>query len=512
MMTHQEQLAKQQIEEVLNEQGYPTYSKLLDLFDLHLTEDPKVIGFMIPSQATITINKNLDIEQVSTIVRHEILHEYLNHDKRMEKHVGGEKVWQARTPLDQKIANIAGDYEISNRGYTDADKQITRHIRLKDQILRGLVTEDDHADWVNLSIEDMYDRLEDENKKEKEMFQKLLDYLSPIQIGDQGDKTTQDMEGIKRKATAAAERAADQGKSGNKPEPGSSQQQKDMQKIADAANQLQKEIQDAKGDSKPQGHGPASANVRSHNDANEKGPADGDIFDSKEEQEEKKDLVRRVKEIEKAFSDAQERDSIYQDTQNVRSKEVMAKAATDLEKYKNKPIVRFTDSLNKFIHDGIVDQRDRSWSRFNKTYIGTGLIKPGISHHIETHVPLINVYFDRSGSWDDAKTRDGEQAIATLHKYVQAKQIQVKLYYFSTNVFQDRKRAEAGGGTSGQPILEHIQATHPTNVIVMTDSDISDCTTFVEVPGAVWFLFKDGVSENLREHLKGKELTKSFEI
>ena len=69
-----------------------------------------------------------------------------------------------------------------------------------------------------------------------------------------------------------------------------------------------------------------------------------------------------------------------------------------------------------------------------------------------------------------------------------------------------------GGGTSGTPILENIRETKPDNVIIITDNDISDCTESVTVPGAVWFLFVDGVSYNLKEHLSGKRLTKSFEI
>ena len=156
--------------------------------------------------------------------------------------------------------------------------------------------------------------------------------------------------------------------------------------------------------------------------------------------------------------------------------------------------------------------RGPTWTRFNKKYANTGLIRPGSSRLSQNKVPLINVYFDRSGSWNDAKTKDGERAIASLNDYVRKGQIKINLYYFSNNVHSDRRAAENEGGTEGQPILDHIEATKPDNVIVMTDSDISDCRTDTTVPGAVYFLFKGGESHNLMDHLRGKKVTQKFDI
>lgn len=164
-MTKREYLGKQQVHKILSEQGYPTYAHLFDLFDLHLTKDPKVIGYMIPGKAVITVNEDLDLDQVSVVVRHEILHEYLNHAVRMEKHLAA-----TGKPEYHKLANYAGDYEISNLGYTELDKKNIRRIVINGAKLSGLVTEDRHPDWVGLSFEEMYDRLEQEmEKSDKEM-------------------------------------------------------------------------------------------------------------------------------------------------------------------------------------------------------------------------------------------------------------------------------------------------------------------------------------------------------
>lgn len=173
-MTKREYLAKEEIRRILSEQGYPTYSYLIQDFEIHLTKDPDVIGYMIPSKGCITLNEGLDLEQVSVVVRHEILHEYLNHAKRFEDHVGGAEKYNSRTSSQHNDMNIAGDYEISNRGYTDRDKKNIRRIKLNGQELSGLVTEDDHPDWIGLTAEEMYDKLEDQMKEEQKQMEKDL--------------------------------------------------------------------------------------------------------------------------------------------------------------------------------------------------------------------------------------------------------------------------------------------------------------------------------------------------
>lgn len=163
MMTRQEWLAKNQIMKYLIEEGHPSYARLLDYFDINLTEDPNCIAAMQPGKARIFLNKGLEIDQVCTCVRHEILHEFFNHQERLLKHLGLDP---DEVPADlHQLGNIAGDYDISNKGYTDQDKRIIRRLKLNGQKLRGLVTEDDHEDWLDLSFEDMFDKLKAEMEK-----------------------------------------------------------------------------------------------------------------------------------------------------------------------------------------------------------------------------------------------------------------------------------------------------------------------------------------------------------
>lgn len=468
-MTKLEQAAKSQIQSVLNKQGYPTYSRLLGLFDVNLTGNPKVIGYMEPGKAKIVLNKNLSIDQVSTIVRHEILHEYLTHAEREAKFKEKDPKYKN---LPHDIMNIAGDYEISNVGYTDADKAITRSIMLNDKVLRGLVTEDDHPGWEDKSFEEMLELLYNEYKDNENALKQMMQRL-----GDKLDQAEEEAEQIERDAQIMSENSE-------------GEESEQSGKISKAAGEAAEDIKDAK----------------------DKSESDGQVFDSDKEQKEKADLASKVEKIKKAFDDVRNKQDIDAEDREAIRKEKAAKQAKDYEKYKQSPIIKFKDSLNKFIKDQIATGRGKTWTRFSKKYASSGLIRPGTSRLAQSYVPLINVYFDRSGSWDSSKTEEGAKAISTLNKYVNHGQLKIKLYYFSNNVHSEEQDAINEGGTDGQPILDHIEATKPTNVIILTDSDIDDCYSDVTVPGGVWLLFYGGRSQNLIDHIKGRTVTKIIDM
>jgi hypothetical protein len=127
-------------------------------------------------------------------------------------------------------------------------------------------------------------------------------------------------------------------------------------------------------------------------------------------------------------------------------------------------------------------------------------------------IPSINVYWDVSGSFPEGseKTKMAERAIAAINTYVNSGDIITTSWYFADRV--SSTRSGAGGGTRGTPILEHVKQTKPTNVIVITDDDISDCHEEVKVPGAVWYLFFGRGSENIASHLVGKRQTRSYVV
>ena len=505
-MTRKEQLAKEQIIKVLQTTGYPTYASLLDLFHVNLTEDPNVVAYMEPGKGRIVLNSGLDINQVSTVVRHEILHEYLNHHKRLlnklakERNLDPDKlddlsIKELENSLySNKAFNIAGDYEISNRGYTDNDKRIARSIILNGKRLKGLVTEDDHPDWVDLPLEDMYDLLRDEMKNDPQkgpgepsdnQGDNGSDSGEPT-IGSKGSKEIQDAEEAKREAEDVTNDIEDEDKK--------DELEKKIDKASDALDKEKDKLVTPGVPGSPE-------KDKGDSNTSSKGKDNKDDVDIN---------LDRINQIKKAFEDAKVQAEITREAERAIDKERIEKDRKASERYQQTPLKRFMDDMNRFIRKATAHGRGDTWKRFSRKYQDSGIIRPGSSRLANKKVPVINVYFDRSGSWDDAKIAVGMQAIGTLNNYVRKGEIKINLYYFANRVGSDPDTV--GGGTEGTPIMEHIERTKPDNVIIMTDSDIDDIESPVTVPGAVWLLFKGGISKNLIENIHGQTETKVYEI
>ena len=477
--------AKNQIMRVLREEGYPSYAKLLDLFDIYLTDDPEVIGYMVPDKAKIVLNKDLSINQVSVIVRHEILHEYFTHHARAQKF---DKDHEDLLP-DHESANIAADFEISNRGYTDRDKTTVRSIALNDKILRGLVTEDQYPGWENKTFEEMYEEILKERKEGKEQVKKLLDQIQKLNKKDLEDLEKKLQDQPQNKGSIPIEL----------PLQGSNEEGEDGDK-SQAADEAKKALDEVKKDLDKMQQGKKSG----------KDGASGP-FDTDEEQAKKDELARRVAEIKEIFNSEKAKEAILND--NIRAKRAEAKRAAEdaLIRKDADPLNKFKLNLQRFIADQLGEYEDSSYRKFNATYEDSGFIMPGIKELDREVVPKINVYHDVSGSFSDpAKTEMAMRAIDTLSSYIRKGEIIVNRYYFADRVSTTKENA--GGGTLGTPILEHVKETKPTNVIVITDSDIRDCREEVKVPGAVWMLFYGSRSENIMQHLRGRKQNKYYNI
>ena len=500
-MTARDEAAKEQIIRKLRSEGYPTYARLFDLFDLNLTDNPDVVGYMLPGKAKIVLNENLSIDQVSTIVRHEILHEWLSHGAR------GEKFDKEHPDLlpDHDTANIAADYEISNVGYTDKDKRAARAIILGDKTLQGLVTEDQYPGWEDKSFEEMYEELLKKNLEEKKQLLNVLKQLHKMLPEDEDDQNQSQPSGTPSDPNSDSDSSDNQNSNSSNPSAdinsselgqGDNKSQSDDQEEQSKADKAQQALDDAKDDIK---------------DIDKEKAQQGNVFDSDKQQKERSELAKRVEQIRKLLDDPDIQRQGKGESQKAVQKDRLIKQAKLADRYKSNPLVKFTLDLNNFIKQQTANYRGSTWTRFNKTSVRTGLIKPGITSYAQTDIPEINVYWDVSGSFSNpAKTEGARRAIATLQNYVREKKIKIKTWYFADRVSSTEENA--GGGTKGQPILDHIQATKPANVIVITDSDISDCRTPTTVPGAVWLLFYGSESPNLRAYLRGKQETRSYLI
>lgn len=227
------------------------------------------------------------------------------------------------------------------------------------------------------------------------------------------------------------------------------------------------------------------------------------------------ELAERIKKLENALNDSDIAKEITSEANDRVAKEKikkeLAKSERELKEFRNDPIVQFEGSLNHFIKKQLKMVEEQTYTRLNKKYDGTGIIRKGLKRYESEEVPIVNVYFDRSGSWGEDKTKIGRQALATLEKYIRTGKLKVNIKYFNTSIF-DTYTPQGSGGTFGTPILADVLATKPDNVIVMTDADITDCKEYVQVPGVVWYLFKGGRSDNLEQHLQGKTATEAYEL
>lgn len=304
------------------------------------------------------------------------------------------------------------------------------------------------------------------------------------QIGDQGNADIQAAEEAERQANAYKEAAEQASETAEKA--GDDDLQGQADKLADNADKLSKEAKDIKD------------NIKNKNDAGDAEKA-------------------RLKKIQDKLNDAELQKKALEETERAvfTSRQLEADKKRRKE-YEDNPAKRFIQSVEMFIKDQIAYQRTNSWKHPSKKQSPGGIISKGKARNYNVPVPLINVYFDRSGSWDDSKIKVGQQAIASLRDLEKKGKVKIGIYYFANDVHNDPKDAEAEGGTSAtQRILDHIKVTHANNVIIMTDSDMDyqgEFTTPVKVDGAVWFCFKGGRCQKIMQYLHGSKMTKAYDL
>ena len=532
-MTPMEEIAKKELKTVLAKEGYKAYAKILDLFDINLTDDPSVVAYTQIGKGRIVVNRNLRLNQVSMVVRHEILHNFLEHEKRMLKHLANQANLDYDTLADtdfnklqnqlysNQVFNIAADYEISNRGYTEADKRTAQNLWLNGQKVSGLVTEVEHPDWITLSVEEMYDKLQKEmTQQEQQMSQQLQNQQDsqdspgnsnsqpgkgnsqqdssedgqegggspqggssgtgkkkPLQIGDQGDPDIQAREEAERTKEITKKMAKEMDKGSSK---NASDSADDLNDVADEADSLVKDIKD--------GH--------------------VDI-------EQADDLQDRIDKIRKAFSDAANKAAITAEIDDHINQEKIDKQTREMLSYLNNDMNRFKNSLAAFVKKATAEQKDRTWRRQSRRYTGAPdeILTKGHQWRKSKHIPIINVYFDQSGSWDESDIQEGVKALGVLNNYKDKGEIKLNVKFFANHVHTNASAARAERGTDVREVFEDIKNTSPDNVIIMTDSDGDhDRLPDVVVPGAVWLLFRNDRSNNVINHIHGLAQTQVYDI
>lgn len=177
-MTGREREVKKQLCQLLINRGHRKYAERFWKLDFNIIDSKKHPDFTAAisfDDATVFISDGFlgngqgIFNQLDVLLRHEMAHNLMMHQIRMmyvfkklhahDPDEAYELISYSGTLLD--LLNIIEDFEISNKRYSAADKQIVRNMMLNGEIIGGLVTEDQRG-WEKMSLEQMYEELSKE--------------------------------------------------------------------------------------------------------------------------------------------------------------------------------------------------------------------------------------------------------------------------------------------------------------------------------------------------------------
>lgn len=165
-----------------------------------------------------------------------------------------------------------------------------------------------------------------------------------------------------------------------------------------------------------------------------------------------------------------------------------------------------------------VEDEEETYSKINAPMEDAGIIRPG--ERLDTKlgdIPSVDLFFDRSGSWDNAEAiRIGNEAVATIKEFADKGEIKLNVYYFqsrNTGAVLSTTELSAGGGTHcWNAIIQQIKHDNAKNVVLMTDTDMEDQAAshgICKIDGEVWFIWRlpyQGTTGGIQipRHLIGK--------
>ena len=174
-------------------------------------------------------------------------------------------------------------------------------------------------------------------------------------------------------------------------------------------------------------------------------------------------------------------------------------------------------ALNKQIN--VARNTEDDFRKYNPTYHNSDFLMPGQAYPDKRSIPIINVYFDMSGSWNFRDTEKGREALKFLDNLQTRKKLKYKLYYFANNIYDNPDSARKETGTHAFPkIIEHIQATRADNVVIFTDDDFDDQThdldklPYLKLKGGAWWLWRRGIrARRAFKHIQGSRPENTFQ-
>lgn len=544
--TRREQNYQASITKILLQQGYKTFARLFNKFMLILTDDPNCIGYTRFDQAIICLNQNLNDKGFSFVARHEILHQWMDHHHRIIRHLAKQEGLDPENLTMEDVKRItmkvywdpyrkdnkAADWEESKL-YTKDDKVLTRDLSKafaanvfnSTDVVRGLLLEDDHPEWMKLTYEEIYDKLVEEEKNMPPL-PKIWNIgngnggyedVSGV-VGDIGDYN-QDVNGGeegKSQKGNYSDKSEDSGNSGEEGEGSESgKDSKDGKEGSFAGKCI---------DGEQQGN-PRAGSIHPHGII-EIGDYDPEWQKKEEEARAKKveeeikkgkqkkmseediekERMDRVRELEKSVNDPDQNDlksaknDVVKKQRQEKQNDAEIRSRTNRSRYWDGDINQFKRDIESFAKNikDEAEEHERSWKRMDRKNFNPNIMKKGIANVPSGVVPLINVYYDVSGSCQPYINRINETLEALRQLEERDHLIKLNVYYFANTLTNNPDPHVTGYGNSPEAnyaIIDQIKEQGAENIIILTDSNsdyVYDGNHRISVSGNVWWLWSKG--------------------
>ena len=132
-MTRLERGTRYAIAKFLNQQGYPRYADIFMKYELHFHNPRRPFAAMVDTdKGIIYINPTIDDkETLSVLIRHEILHIYLAHQKRILQHFAKQKglKWTEFDDIPLEALMNMSDEEIIARYYKELGTNVSTYFK-----------------------------------------------------------------------------------------------------------------------------------------------------------------------------------------------------------------------------------------------------------------------------------------------------------------------------------------------------------------------------------------------
>lgn len=171
------------------------------------------------------------------------------------------------------------------------------------------------------------------------------------------------------------------------------------------------------------------------------------------------EVVTRLREVK------EEKEKVEQDKkEKEHSRQLQEQTQAQLLALRNRP-PSLTEEISAALR--VRHERPRSYARPGKKEVFNGLINKG--RKSTPRPPLVEIYVDRSGSFDSNKTKGAND---TVNKVLSRYKASIKhdTYYFGGDELRAQDTS-AGGNTPYGLIIKHLKQSTPKLAIVITDDD-----------------------------------------